>query len=226
MRTFIENADALLRSAMLELQNQAVALGGTGIDDLVIDFRYNSGGLVSTAEVLGSLMAGSARQDNNTLFFRYEYNDWVTDEYGDASDFRYFHGEPATLENLDSVYYITDSGTASAPELIISGMSPYLNRSVTVGARTYGKPVGQWGLEYCNESMVLFVVTFRTVNVDGEADYYTGIPQNCSVIDDWDHLLGDPDEARLDAVLDDIEANGGLCVPSQPVMRAAQMVSS
>ena len=84
-----------------------------------------------------------------------------------------------------------------------------------------GKPVGQWGLEYCNNSMVLFVVTFRTVNVDGEADYYTGIPANCTVADDWDHLLGDPDEGRLDAVLDDIEANGGLCLPAQPVMRAA-----
>lgn len=220
-RTFIENADDLLRAAMIELQDQAIALGGTGIDDLVIDFRYNGGGLVGTAEVLGSLMAGSARQDNNTLFFRYEYNDWVTTNYGDASDFRYFRGEPAALEGLESVYYITDAGSASASELTISGMAPYMTRSVTVGARTYGKPVGQWGLEYCNNSMVLFVVTFRTVNVDGEADYYTGIPENCTVADDWDHLLGDPEEGRLDAVLDDIEANGGLCLPAQPVMRAA-----
>lgn len=220
-RTFISNADALLRDAVVELQNQAIALGGIGIDDLVIDFRYNGGGLVSTAEVLGSLMAGSARQNNNTLFFSYEYNDWVTDNYGDASDFRYFQSEPAALDGLESVYYITDAGSASASELTISGMEPYMTRSVTVGGRTYGKPVGQWGLEYCNESMVLFVVTFRTVNADGEADYYTGIPANCSVADDWDHLLGDPEEGRLDAVLDDIEANGGLCLPAQPVLRAA-----
>ncbi len=224
-RTFIENADDLLRDAMQTLQDQAVALGGTGIDDLVIDFRYNGGGLVSTAEVLGSLMAGSARQDNNTLFFRYEYNDWVTDNYGDASDFRYFHGEDAALENLESVYYITDAGSASASELTISGMAPYMTRSVTVGGRTYGKPVGQWGIEYCNDSMVLFVVTFRTVNVDDEADYYTGIPANCTVADDWDHLLADPEEGRLDAVLDDIEANGGNCVPGQPIMGAAQSLS-
>jgi len=224
-RTFIENADDLLRDAMVELLDQATALGGTGIDDLVIDFRYNGGGLVSTAEVLGSLMAGSARQDNNTLFFRYEYNEWVTDNYGESSDYRYFHGEPGSLEGLESVYYITGSGSASASELTISGMAPYMNRSVTVGGRTYGKPVGQWGLEYCNESMVLFVVTFRTVNVDDEADYYTGIPANCTVADDWDHLLADPEEGRLDAVLDDIEANGGLCLPTQPVMRAAQSLS-
>lgn len=224
-RTFIEHADVLLRNAMLELQSQATALGGTGIDDLVIDFRYNGGGLVRTAEVLGSLMAGSARQDNNTLFFHYEYNDWVTDNFGDASDFRHFHGEPAALEGLESVYYITDAGTASASELTISGMTPYMTRSVTLGGRTFGKPVGQWGLNYCNDSMVLFVVTFRTVNVDGEADYYTGIPANCTVADDWDHLLADPEEGRLNAVLNDIVANGGLCLPRQPVMQAAQSLS-
>ncbi|TNF90009.1 MAG: hypothetical protein EP301_01845, partial [Gammaproteobacteria bacterium] len=218
-RTFIENADNLLRAAMVELQNQAIALGGIGIDDLVLDFRYNSGGLVSTAEVLGSLMAGSARQDNNTLFFSYEYNDWVTDNYGDASDFRYFQRETSALEGLESVYYITDSGSASASELTISGMEPYMTRSVTVGGRTFGKPVGQWGLEYCNNSMVLFVVTFRTVNRDGDGDYYTGIPEDCAVEDDWDHLLGDPDEGRLDAVLDYVESNGSICNP--PVMRAA-----
>jgi hypothetical protein len=170
-------------------------------------------------------MAGSARQDNNTLFFSYEYNDWVTANYGDSSDFRYFRWEPAALEGLESVYYITDSGSASASELTISGMEPYMTRSVTVGDRTYGKPVGQWGLEYCNDSMVLFVVTFRTVNVESEADYYTGIPANCAEADDWDHLLGDPEEGRLDAVLNDIEANGGLCLPAQPVMLAAQSLS-
>lgn len=220
-RTFIENADDLLRSAMTELESQAQALVGTGIDDLVIDFRYNGGGLVGTAEVLGSLMAGPARQDNNTLFFRYEYNDWVTANYGDADDFRYFQTEPAALDGLESVYYITDAGTASASELTISGMSPYMSRSVTVGDATYGKPVGQWGLQYCNDSMLLFLVTFRTVNVLDEGDYYTGIEANCAVADDWDHLLGDPAEGRLDAVLSDVETNGSSCTPPQPVMRAA-----
>jgi hypothetical protein len=100
-------------------------------------------------------------------------------------------------------------------------MAPYMTRSVTVGNTTYGKPVGQWGIEYCNESMVLFLVTFRTVNALDEGDYYTGIEANCSVADDWDHLLGDPSEGRLDAVLNDVETNGSSCTPLQPVMRAA-----
>ncbi len=217
-RTFIEDADALLRDAMVSLVDQAQMLGGTTIDDLVIDVRYNGGGLVSTAEVLGSLAAGNDRTGN--VFFSYEYNQWVTDNYGDPDDdVRRFQAEAAALVGLENVYYLTDAGSASASELLISGLEPYMTRSVTIGARTYGKPVGQWGLEYCNESMVLFVVTFRTVNAVGEADYYTGIPAECAAADDWDHLLGDPDEGRLDAALDYIESNGTLCTP--PIMRAA-----
>lgn len=217
-RTFIEDADALLRSAMLSLVDQAEDLGGATIDDLVIDLRYNGGGLVSTAEVLGSLAAGNAR--TGSIFFSYEYNQWVTDNFGDPDDdVRRFQNEANALVGLENVYYLTDAGSASASELLISGLGPYMTRSVTIGNTTFGKPVGQWGLEYCNDSMVLFMVTFRTVNVDGEADYYTGIPADCRADDDWDHLLGDPDEGRLDAALDYIESNGALC--TAPVMRAA-----
>ncbi|MGD8415630.1 MAG: S41 family peptidase [Pseudomonadales bacterium] len=217
-RTFVEDANALLRQAMVSLTDQAVALGGTGIDDLVLDLRYNGGGLVGTAEVLGSLVVGNANAGN--IFFSYEYNDFVTANYGDPNeDVRRFQVEADALEGVENVYYLTDTGTASASELTISGLTPYLTRSVLVGARTYGKPVGQWGLDYCNDSMVLFLVTFRTVNVLGQADYYTGIPADCAAPDDWDHALGDPSEARLDAALAYIESNGSLC--TAPVLRAA-----
>jgi len=209
-RTFIEDADALLRSAF-------ATLAAEGIDDLVLDLRYNGGGLVDTAEVLGSLMAGNARA--GLVFFSYEYNDFVTTNFGGPDDIRQFHNEANALTGLDNVYYLTDSGSASASELTISGLSPYMTRSVTVGARTFGKPVGQWGIEYCNDSMVLFVVTFRTVNSLGEADYYSGIPVDCQAADDWDRLLGDPEEGRFKAALDYIETSGAICTP--PTMRAA-----
>jgi len=215
-RTFIEDAEPLLRQAMVSLVDQAVALGGTGIDDLVLDLRYNGGGAVRTAEVLGSLMTAL----DGDVFFSYEYNDWVTTNYGDPNDdVRRFQFEADALPGLQNVYYLTDAGTASASELTISGVSPYMTRSVLVGAQTGGKPVGQWGLEYCNRSMVLFIVTFRTVNSMDEGDYYTGMPVDCAASDDWDHPLGDPSEARLGAALDHVESNGAIC--TAPVMRAA-----
>ncbi len=217
-RTFVEDANQLLRDAMVELASQAAALGGTGIDDLILDLRYNGGGLVETAEILGSLMAGSNRVGQ--IFFSYEYNDFVTTTYGNPNDdVRRFRDEVDALAGLENVYYLTDGGTASSSELVISGLEPYMTRSVSIGARTYGKPVGQWGLEYCNDSMVLFIVTFRTVNAVGVADYYDGMPVDCAAQDDWDNALGDPAEARLAAALDYIESNGSICTP--PVMRAA-----
>jgi C-terminal processing protease CtpA/Prc len=201
-RTFIESANARLRSAMAEL-------GAQGIDDLIIDLRYNGGGRVATAEILGSLMAGNARVGQT--FFSYEYNDQVTAQYGSVDDVRSFRFEADALNGLENVYYLTGGGSASASELLISGLAPYMPRSVTVGARTFGKPVGQWGIDYCNDSMVLLVVTFRTVNVLREADYYGGIPADCAAVDDWDRDLGDPQEARLRAALTHVETNGSIC---------------
>ncbi|MEM8769746.1 MAG: S41 family peptidase [Pseudomonadota bacterium] len=125
-RTFIEDADALLRSAMAELQAQAIALGGIGIDDLIVDLRYNGGGLVATAEVIGSLMAGNARAGQ--VFFTYEYNDLVTTQIGDPNnDVRRFRPEAQALEGLESVYYITDQASASASELLISDLNKLNN---------------------------------------------------------------------------------------------------
>jgi hypothetical protein len=136
---------------------------------------------------------------------------------------RPFRFEANALDGLEHVYYLTDAGSASASELVISGLDPYMTRSVNIGARTAGKPVGQWGVDYCNESMVLFVVTFRTVNVLGEADYYAGLPVDCAAPDDWDHPLGDPNEGRLQAALDYIASNGSLCTP--PVSAAVMSLA-
>ena len=204
-RTFIEDADDLLRAAIADLS-------AAGIDDLVLDLRYNGGGLVDTAETLGGLMVGPGQSGN--LFFTYRHNSNLAAAY---DEMRFFPLEADGLPVLENVYYLTDAGTASASELVISGVEPYMTRSVTLGARTYGKPVGQWGLEYCNESMILFLVTFRSVNSVGEADYYDGIEVDCAAEDDWDHELSDPEEGRLQAALDYIETGGSICTPP-PVM--------
>lgn len=197
-RTFVEDADAALRAAIGDLAAQ-------GVDDLVIDVRYNGGGLVSTAEVLGGLLVGPGRAGQ--LFYEYLFNPQLSAAYDEP---RFFPLEADGFDALQNLYFLTDSGSASASELTLSGVSPYVSTR-SIGARTYGKPVGQWGLEYCNDSMVLFVVTFRSLNSVGEGDYFDGIAPDCGAPDDWNHLLGDPAEARLAATLDYIESNGAAC---------------
>lgn len=197
-RTFIEDSDPALRAAVRDLV-------GAGVQDLVIDVRYNGGGLVSTAEVLGGLLVGPARAGQ--LYYEYQHNPSLAASYDEP---RFFPLEAEGFAGLENIFYLTDSGTASASELTLSGVLPYVP-TVSVGARTFGKPVGQWGLRYCNDSMVLFLVTFRTVNSAGDSDYFAGIPADCAAPDDWNHPLGDPAEGRLAAALDYIASNGSLC---------------
>jgi hypothetical protein len=64
-----------------------------------------------------------------------------------------------------------------------------------VGSRSFGKPVGQYGFNFCDK--VFFPVAFTIVNADGEADFFGGIPVDCAAVDDLDHELGDPEEASL-----------------------------
>jgi len=57
-----------------------------------------------------------------------------------------------------------------------------------VGARTYGKPVGQYGYNFCDK--VLYPVAFSTQNALGQGGYFDGIPADCAAADDLDHDLG------------------------------------
>ena len=89
---------------------------------------------------------------------------------------------------------ITTRGSASASEAIINGLRPYMDVKV-VGDTTYGKPVGQYGFDFCEK--VLYPVAFLVTNARGEADYFDGIPADCAAADDVDHALADPREASL-----------------------------
>jgi len=123
------------------------------------------------------------------VFGRYEHND--RNRIRDST--LRFPRPDATLE-LRRVVVITTRASASASELVINGLRPWLAVTV-VGTPTFGKPVGQYGFNFCDK--VLFPVSFRIVNADGEAEFFGGIPADCAADDDLDHALGDPAEASL-----------------------------
>ena len=64
-----------------------------------------------------------------------------------------------------------------------------------VGETTYGKPVGQYGFDFCDK--VLYPVAFLVTNARGQADYFSGIPADCAAADDLDRPLADSREASL-----------------------------
>ena len=150
-----------------------------GVDELIVDLRYNGGGSVRTSTVLGSLIAGGPviNSGNNEIFTDATAND----DHPELGFIERFFDETQALD-LGRVVVIGTQSTASASELVINGLEPFLD-VVLVGSTTFGKPVGQHPMDFCDKTLV--AVTFQTLNADGQGDYFDGIAPDCVADDDW-----------------------------------------
>ncbi|MBP7776543.1 MAG: PDZ domain-containing protein [Acidobacteria bacterium] len=191
--------------SMAALDQAFTALETAGVDELVLDLRYNGGGLVEVARYLATLVGGASLRDQ--VFAESRHNDRNRRL---NSTLRF--GGPSSALRLDRLVVITTRASASASELLINGLTPFLP-VVVVGDRTYGKPVGQYGLSFCDK--VLAPVAFSMVNARGEGGYFDGLPADCEAADDIGHELGRPEEASLAAALGYI-ATGQCPPPSAP----------
>ena len=179
-RNFVQPSVDALSSAFQQLKDQ-------GASDLVLDLRYNGGGLVSVAQHLAGLIAGPPLVGK--VFVNFTHNDKQTSR----NTSYLFESKPQAL-TVPRLVVIATRGSASASEAIINGLRPYMDVKV-VGDTTYGKPVGQYGFEFCDK--VLYPVAFLVTNSRGQADYYSGIPADCAAADDVDHALADAREGSL-----------------------------
>ena len=123
----------------------------------------------------------------------------------------YFHNDKNTFRNrilrfqskpqrltLDRLIVVTTRSSASASELVINALRPFMP-VVVIGDTTYGKPVGQYGIEFCDK--LLAAVAFALRNADGQGDFFDGFAPDCAAPDDADHQLGDPEERSLKEAL-------------------------
>lgn len=193
LRTFIvQDASNQLRAAFQQLKD-------AGINKVILDFRYNGGGLVSVAKLLGDLMAADkvGQVFARTILRASKASENTTD---------LFAAQPQAIAAM-KVAVIGREGTASASELVANAFIPYLGANLAlVGANTYGKPVGQYAFDRSACDDRLRAVAFRTVNRDGGGDYYTGLasvmPRTCAAGDDFRRPLGDAEEASTKVALD------------------------
>lgn len=212
-RDFTEPAYAALEQAFAAFAAQNVTV-------LVVDLRYNGGGILDAADYLASLIQIGLTKDEVFAELTYNANKqnynipyYFTDPNGYQNSASYAGpaGEALTQPslNLTKVVFITSGGTASASEAVINGLQPFVLQIALVGDTTYGKPVGMNPFKFCDSYLV--AINFETVNADGVGDYFNGMPADCPATDDIDHPLGDQDEASLKEALYWIE-NGG-CSP-------------
>ncbi len=163
------------------------ALRDVGATELVLDLRYNGGGLVSIAQHLASLIGGTRTEGQ--VFAEYFHN--ARNAF--RNEVTRFEARSNALR-LERLVVITTRTSASASELVINALRPFIPVT-TVGDATYGKPVGQYGVNFCDK--VLYPVAFTLRNAAGQGDFFDGIAADCPAADDPDHQLGDVAEASL-----------------------------
>jgi carboxyl-terminal processing protease len=193
------------------------------VDDLVIDLRYNGGGLLAIASELAYMIAGPAATAGQTFELqRFNSKNPATNPvtgapltpmpfFSTAVGFSAASGQSLPTLNLPRVYVLTGGGTCSASESIINSLRGVNVEVIQIGSTTCGKPYGFYPEDHCGTTY--FTVEFQGVNAKGFGDYADGFsPSNtasvqgtpvtgCSVRDDFDFALGDPSEARLAAAL-------------------------
>jgi carboxyl-terminal processing protease len=216
LRTFISTADPALRTAFANFRAQ-------GVTEVVIDLRYNGGGLVATAELIGDLLGRN--RFSSDVFDRTTYRPSKSSQNAT----RFFQSRAESIAPT-RIAFIGTGATASASELVINGMVPYFGTNMAlVGSNTYGKPVGQIAIDKTACDDRLRVIAFATQNGSGNADYYDGlaatVPVTCRAGDDPARQLGDPLEPSLRAALDFVEnkpcASGTIMAGAQTAQAAA-----
>jgi carboxyl-terminal processing protease len=206
-RNFVEPSYAALDSAFADLS-------AAGVNDLVLDLRYNGGGLVNVAQYLASYIGG-VRTDGQ-VFAEYFHNDRNTFRNHTIQ----FANKASSL-TLDRLIVVTTGGSASASELVINALRPFIP-VVVIGSRTYGKPVGQYGIAFCDK--LLAPVSFALRNANGQGDFFDGFAPDCPAPDDADHQLGDPEEGSLKEALTFATTNACSPKPLTPQGRATVQV--
>ncbi|MGJ8714143.1 MAG: S41 family peptidase [Maribacter stanieri] len=220
-----------------------------GVNDLVLDLRYNLGGRGSTAAVLASLIKGTNTSD---LLFKTIYNAKIQAQLESSFTDNFFvsttgtnddnSNAPLNTLNLNRVYIIATEGSASASELVMVGLAPYMN-VVHIGGTTVGKNQGsllfvddpengnvyspenvdninpnvQWGLQ---------PIISRVENSAGFSDYIDGLVPDIELSEDVTNLgvLGNADEPLFARAIQEI--NGVSGKSNFDVLIPANVVSS
>jgi C-terminal processing protease CtpA/Prc len=168
----------------------------TGVTDLILDLRYNSGGYLYIAQQLASYIAGNSL--NGSPFIKMVYNN---KHQGENNSFNFIN--TASPLGLTRLVVLTSWETASASECVMNGLKPYID-VVSIGDTTNGKPVGMDGGDI-GKKYFIAPVTFKSINKDNESDYFDGLPPIANVDDDITRDFNNREELCLKSAIEYLE---------------------
>ena len=187
----IAKAESLLIDAFNTVKTQ-------GATDLVLDMRYNGGGLLYIASQL-AYMVGGANTVGRTFYKLVNNDKRSAEDYSYPFEATSSSDQPLPTLNLKKVTILAGYGTASASEAVINSLRGVDVDVVLIGETTRGKPYGFYPQANCG--WVYYSVQFKGANAKDYGDYADGFAPTCTVKDDFSQALGDKQEARLAAAL-------------------------
>ena len=195
------------------------SLQGVGVNELVLDVRYNGGGYLYIAGSLSSMISNSA-QSGGKVFEALRYNDKRTADSNDSiyrfpnaveySEGTYPVGYTLPRLGLKRVYVLTSDSTCSASESVINGLRGIDVEVVLVGQTTCGKPYGFTRKSNC--ALSYYPIEFQGINAKGFGDFSAGFAATCAANDDLDRPLGNIQEGQLASALYHLDNNK--CAPA------------
>lgn len=186
-----------------------------GVNDIVIDLRYNGGGYVSVAQKLSNYLAPLSA--NGTLMMTQKYNDKYT-QYNSSANFK-----KAGSLNLPRVFFIVSSSSASASELVINNLTPVMDVKLVGRNKTFGKPVAFFPIPVGD--WYIFPVSIRSTNQVGSGNYFNGFTPDAIVGDGLDKDWGDVTESDLASAIKYI-TTGAFRLAAQPTYQEQPQVTN
>jgi len=180
---------SFLRFSEEEIDTVFSSLASDGVTELIVDLRFNGGGYVDIAENLAGKIISKSKVGN--VFFKYNHNKLRQAEFDTTVYFK----ESKDNLNLSRVFFITNSSSASASELVINGLSPHMGVHV-IGDSTSGKPVSMYGFTF--QDWVVYPVVAKSTNANGYGDYFDGLPPDKKAPDFFKYDWGDDDDPALE----------------------------
>jgi C-terminal processing protease CtpA/Prc len=182
VKDMISQANAGFESAFALFRAQ-------GVQELVVDLRYNGGGLVSVGAELASYIAGARGLSGGAgrVYTSLLYND----KQARANNQTFTFASRGNALGLARVYLLTGPRTASASEQVINGLLGLRDfgvQVITIGDTTFGKPVGSLPIGNCG--ITYSAVNFESVNARNEGRFFDGFDATCPVREDFTRALG------------------------------------